>query len=416
MSVKLKVATLAAAIASLHAHGAGFQVAEQSVSGIGRANAGEAAIADNAAVISRNPAAMTRFDTAQLSGGLMIVDTNIDVTDTDRNQTAHDVAPMAAVPATYYLKPINEKWWWGIAMFSQYGVATDYPDDFLHGDLAGNTSLITVNINPNIAFKVNDKLSLGFGLSLIYGDAELDRHLGGASGAFNGKPSDKLISMAGDTWAYGWNIGALYEVSDTTRFGLHYRAETELEFEGKFTDHQGIIIDGGVKGATVTGDLNVILPATFEFSGYHDLNETWAVHYSVFWTEWSKFTELKATNSKCNFNGLQNVCFFKEEKYDDAFRYAIGATYKHSDDWTFRAGLALDEQGGKPTLSIPDSDRFWYSVGATWQYSESLSFDAGLTYLTSDDISFKESGLLGETNFSSTGDAFVSGVQLNYTF
>ncbi len=413
MSVKLKYATLALALASIQAHSAGFQVAEQSVTGIGRANAGEAAIADNAAVLSRNPAAMTRFEQAQFSSGLMIVDTAIDVTDTDQNQTAKDVAPMAAVPATYYLSPINDKWWWGIALFSQYGVETDYPDDFIHGDSAGNTSLLTVNINPSLAYKVNENLSLGVGVSLVYGKAQLDRHLGENAPFFGGSPSDKLISMEGDTWAHGWNVGALYEINEKHRFGLHYRAETTLEFDGEFTDHQGVLITGGAKGSTTSADLNAVLPANIEFSGYHDLNDKWAVHYSIFWTQWSKFKELKATSSNCT----DGVCFLKEEHYDDAFRYAIGATYQYSDSWTFRSGIALDEQGGEPTLSIPDSDRWWYSVGATWQYSESLSFDAGLTYLTSDDITFTETGISGkETNFFSSGDAFVSGLQMNYIF
>lgn len=155
---------------------AGFQVAEHSASGLGRAFSGEGAVADNASVLARNPAAMTLFDTAQFSGAVSIVDPEVNVTqtkinDSDFNQKSSDVAPLQIVPAAYYISPINEKWAWGIGMFTTYGVATDYPDDIYAGDLAGDTSLVSVNLNPNIAYRVNESLSLGAGINLVYAEA-----------------------------------------------------------------------------------------------------------------------------------------------------------------------------------------------------------------------------------------------------
>ncbi|MFA0120338.1 outer membrane protein transport protein, partial [Vibrio sp. 10N.261.48.A2] len=126
---------------------AGFQVAEHSASGLGRAFSGEGAVADNASVLARNPAAMTLFDTAQFSGAVSVVDPEVDITQNNvpgsggQSQTSKDVAPLQIVPGAYYISPINEQWAWGIGMFSNYGVATDYPDDIYAGDLAGDTSL-----------------------------------------------------------------------------------------------------------------------------------------------------------------------------------------------------------------------------------------------------------------------------------
>ena len=130
------------------AHSAGFQVAEHSASGLGRAFSGEAAVADNAAVLARNPSAMTLFDRAQFSGALTVIDPEVDVWDRTNGESAKDVAPVQFVPAAYYISPVNEKWAWGIGMFTTYGVATDYPDNIQAGDLAGDTSLISVNLNP----------------------------------------------------------------------------------------------------------------------------------------------------------------------------------------------------------------------------------------------------------------------------
>ncbi len=78
---------------------AGFQVAEHSASGLGRAFSGEGAVADNASVLARNPAAMTLFDTAQFSGAVSIVDPEVNVYDKTNDQQSNDVAPLQVVPA-----------------------------------------------------------------------------------------------------------------------------------------------------------------------------------------------------------------------------------------------------------------------------------------------------------------------------
>ncbi|MGC9552874.1 outer membrane protein transport protein, partial [Vibrio metoecus] len=190
-----------------HASAAGFQVAEHSASGLGRAFSGEAAVADNASVLARNPAAMMLFDTAQFSGALSIVDPEVNVDDLSNHQSMKDVAPMQIVPAAYYISPINDQWAWGFAMFTTYGVATDYPNEIYAGDLAGDTSLISINLNPNIAYRVNQEFSLGFGLDLVAAKAELTRHKGGLAPFLGGSPSDNLIGMTGETVGFGWNIG-----------------------------------------------------------------------------------------------------------------------------------------------------------------------------------------------------------------
>jgi len=390
---------------------AGFQVAEHSASGLGRAFSGEGAVADNASVLARNPAAMTLFDKAQFSGALTVVDPEVDVKDMTNNQTSKDVAPMQVVPGGYYIAPINDKWAWGLGMFTTYGVATDYPDDIEAGDMAGNTALVSVNLNPNIAYRLSEQWSFGAGLNLVYATAELDRHVGGLP--TGGQPSDKLISMEGQTFGYGWNVGALYEYNENNRFGFGYRSAIMLNFEGDFTDHTGNQIIQDPSKKVTTGNLDIELPDIVELSAFHQLNPQWAVHYSWQRTMWSKFTELKATSPDC----VNNECFAKEEHYQDNDRLSVGATYQANETWTWRAGFAYDEKAGEATLSIPDSDRYWYSAGVTYKYSSNVSVDAAFAYIHSKAGSFTEKNMLGnELAFESEGAAYISAIQLNYTF
>jgi long-chain fatty acid transport protein len=213
--------------AATQAYGAGFQVSEQSASGLGRAFAGDAAVADNAAVLARNPAAMMRFDRAQLSGALTLIDPDVDVKDRTNNEYAKDVAPMKVVPAGFYVSPQDGKWTWGIGLFTTYGIATDYPDDIQAGDLAGDTDLLSTNLNPAIAYQVTPELSLGAGVNLTYAKATLTRHKGALAPHLNKKnsvtsnnPSEKLLGLKGETFGYGWNLGALYEINENHRFGV----------------------------------------------------------------------------------------------------------------------------------------------------------------------------------------------------
>ncbi|MFA0026243.1 outer membrane protein transport protein, partial [Vibrio sp. 10N.261.49.A5] len=171
------------------------------------------------------------FDTAQFSGAVSIVDPEVDITQNNvpgsggQSQVSKDVAPLQIVPAAYYISPINDKWAWGIGMFSNYGVATDYPDDIYAGDLAGDTSLVSVNLNPNVAYRINDQFSVGAGANLVYAEAELNRHQGSISNITGDSASTKLISMTGETFAFGWNVGALYELNQNNRFSIAYRSE-----------------------------------------------------------------------------------------------------------------------------------------------------------------------------------------------
>ncbi len=412
--------TLLATLVSLQVGAAGYQVGEHSASGLGRAFAGEAAIADNAAVMARNPAAMTRFDTTAISGALTAIDPNIDVeylaSTPEKRQTAEDVAPLALVPAAYMLMPINNDLVVGLAMFSSYGVTTDYSSDFAVGSAAGKTSLTTFNINPNLAYKVNEHISVGGGISYIYSMAELARYQGDLHGAMGGSSySDNLVDMDGDGHGYSWNAGALIEIDENNRLGFSYRSQADIDLSGDFTDHVGSVISGT---GSSQGDLSIVLPATAEFSGYHAFGDL-ALHYSVLWTQWSEFTELRATGEGCSpgFDNVPNLCLLKEEHYEDNLRYALGATYKINRSLTVRAGAAFDEQAGQATLSIPDTDRIWYSAGLTYQLDRHLSVDLGFSYLTGKEIEFTEKDAMkDEKSFKSSGGAILSAAQINYLF
>ncbi|EDM66747.1 putative long-chain fatty acid transport protein [Moritella sp. PE36] len=423
MVVYMRINKVALAVTALLAasqvHAAGFQVSEHSASGLGRAFAGEAAIGDDAASLARNPALMATFDKAQLSVVGSYVDPDISVKGVTgyplagisaSDLDADDVAPAQVVPAMYYIQPLNEKVAVGLAIYSNYGTGTEYKDDYAGGSAAGTTHIMSVNFNPNVSYRINEQLSLGAGVSFVYATAELERNAGAGA-----TPAMQIAKMEGDGYGFGWNVGALYEVNENNRFGISYKSKVKTELEGKYTGSTS----GGVE---VDGTLDLNLPSILEISGYHKLTDKFAVSYSWQYSTWSDFGDIVAESANCDstaIGGSPGVCLEKKEDYSDSSRYSVGGEYYLSEAVTLRAGYAFDEQAGKATMSIPDTDRQWYTAGLTYKATPALSFDFAAALVAGKEITFEEElPAIGNQSVkvTSSGDAFIYSAQMNYSF
>lgn len=174
------------------ANAAAFQLAEVSTSGLGRAYAGEAAIADNASVVATNPALMSLFKTAQFSTGGVYVDSRInmngDVESSIKNfqmlaakygsASARNVVPGAFVPNLYFVAPVNDKFALGAGMNVNFGLKSEYDDSYDAGVFGGKTDLSAINLNLSGAYRVTEGLSLGLGVNAVYAKAQVERNAG----------------------------------------------------------------------------------------------------------------------------------------------------------------------------------------------------------------------------------------------
>ena len=427
---------VAVAIVSTSAWSAGFQLNEFSSSGLGRAYSGEGAIADDAGNASRNPALIMMFDRPTFSAGAIFVDPGVDITGrspTGASLNADNIAPTAWVPNLHFVAPINDQFGWGASVTSNYGLATEFGNNYAAGAYGGTTDLETLNLNLSGAYRLNNHWSFGVGFDAVYAKAKIERYAGdlgqivAGSGALPpalgqqvaGIPRDTQIAyLKGDEWGYGWNAGILYEIDKNNRYGLTYRSEVKIDFDGDYKSslpsaYNQILgnfgLPMGTDGRTTGGSLTLNLPEMWELSGYNRVAPQWAVHYSLTYTSWSQFQELKATNSK------GDTLFYKDESFRDAYRIALGTTYYMDDNWTFRTGIAFDDSpvpADKRSISIPDQDRFWLSAGATYAFNKDASIDAGISYMHGQKVTFQE----GPYEFSSEGKAWLYGMNFNYAF
>ncbi|WP_347254399.1 long-chain fatty acid transporter FadL [Leminorella grimontii] len=426
----LKKSILAIAVASLSSnlYASGFQLQESSASGLGRAFSGEGAIADNASSGNRNPASMTMFDRATFSGGAIYVQPEVEITGTSpqgNDMHANDITPNEWVPNLHFVLPINEKWALGAFATSNYGLSTHFNDEYAAGPLAGTTKLQTGNFNLSTAYRVNEHFSLGLGANAVYAKAKIRRYAGeSASGAM--QPNSTVAYLHGDEWGYGWNAGMLYEIDKDNRIGLSYRSKIDIDFKGTYKSDLNSRLNGyqpitglpwGTDGSSRSGKLTLTLPEIWELSGYHKVAPKWAMHYTLSYTSWSEFEELKAKDSD------GNVLFQKHEGFRDAYRMALGTTYYHDETWTWRAGIAFDDSAvpaSNRSISIPDQDRLWLSMGTTYNFTPDASVDVGVSYMHGQKVKISEkqnnSANSPVYHFESEGKAWLYGVNLNYTF
>jgi len=427
---------IAVAIVSTSAWSAGFQLNEFSSSGLGRAYSGEGAIADDAGNASRNPALIMMFDRPTFSAGAIFVDPGVDITGrspTGASLNSDNIAPTAWVPNLHFVAPINEQFGWGASVTSNYGLATEFNNNYTAGAYGGTTDLETLNLNLSGAYRLDNHWSFGAGFDAVYAKAKIERYAGdlGRIVAGSGRlppalarqvagiPGDTQIAyLKGDEWGFGWNAGILYEIDKNNRYGLTYRSEVKIDFDGDYKSslpsaYNQILgnfgLPMGTDGRTTGGSLTLNLPEMWELSGYNRVAPQWAVHYSLTYTSWSQFQELKATNSG------GDTLFYKDESFRDAYRIALGTTYYMDDNWTFRTGIAFDDSpvpADKRSISIPDQDRFWLSAGATYAFNKDASIDAGVSYMHGQKVTFQE----GPYEFSSEGKAWLYGMNFNYAF
>ncbi|MBB1464585.1 outer membrane protein transport protein [Vibrio sp. SG41-7] len=401
---------LVATLISTQSFAAGFQINAQSATGLGRAFAGDAVIADNASVMARNPAAMALFDSTSMSLGIEQVTSFIEVTDVtyvlgQNPEDTDDVGGTSYVPNFHLIVPVNDQFAWGVNAYSNFGTETDFPTDYSAPLFAGNTKIASYNLGVAGSYRINEQWSVGAGLDFIYGQGTFQR--GGL--VATGSETSYMNIDGADGWGLGFNLGTVYELDENNRFGLAYHYSPDFTAEDDYGQ-----------------EVSFSLPDMLEFSGYHKLEDSkWAVHYSIEYISWGEFDTVEFSNlsqgsiaddpSPTNPLG-QGSSYSSKYDWQDGWHYAIGTTYYLNSDWTLRAGYMYDTsaQDEKTSISVPDSDRHWFSFGTTYHINTQSNVDFGFTYLMSEDVDVVE----GEGTLTGTtrADAILIGLQYSRTF
>jgi long-chain fatty acid transport protein len=426
----LSVASALIALAP-RAHASAFALAEQGVSGLGNAYAGAAAAAEDASTVWWNPAGMSRLPRGKhaLFGGHVIIPS----TEFNNNgsipaalqptglSNGGDAGDTAIVPNIFFVMDLNPAWSFGLGINVPFGLATEYSSDWIGRFQGIKSEVMTLNINPSVSYKLSDRASLGFGISYQRGEIDLvtAANYAAAAGGALGPELEGLntTGLDGDTW--GFNIGALFDITPATRVGVHYRSALDYELDGttSFSNVPGPL---AANPALANGNVKLELetPATLSFSVAHRLNSQLELLGDATWTEWSRIDRLPLARTSGPLVGtptgnIDTLVF----NFDDTWRFSVGANYKWTDQWTLRAGYAFDESPvpnpETRSVRLPDNDRHWFSVGATYQMSRSSRLDMGYTFINVEDADINNTQA-GKGTVRGTYEATVNILSVSY--
>jgi len=369
---------------------------------LGESYAGAGSKADDASIEFDNPAGMVRIKKQELAVSTVAVNAHStfkatsatnrwgdDVLNTATKTTSHPLTTNY-LPAIHYVLPLNQQWYFGFGVTVPFGLETNYAKDSAARYFGTDSKIETVNINPSLAYAFNDHFSFGLGLSAQYIHADLDQMVDAASLAPS-KPStatnmDAEIDNEAHDWGFGWNAGILYQFTPNTRVGLTYRSKIHHNAKGKskvtipdsYDEMDKEVLENtyGLKDGDVSTKLD--LPETIVLSGYHDINQAWAMMASATYTRWRRFKDLTMEFT----SGLSDATI--HENFHDTMKYAIGTDYRPNSRTILRAGLAYDQSptcNKYRTIPLPDASRQWASLGLKYMFTKTFAIDLGYAYV-----------------------------------
>lgn len=412
---------------------AGFRLPEAGAKamGMGFAFTGQA---DDPSAIYFNPAGLTQLKGQNVmvggtfvreNGGEYTGTTPVDNTTAIKNETQKNLNFM--IPNMYYTKTnASTGFAYGIGIFVPFGLGQEYNDKgaSIFRNQITKIDLKTVVVNPTVAFKVNDVLSVGAGIDYMYGKAKLAK-VAVVPGV--GNIYDLGLEGTGDAW--GYNFGLLLKPSANLRVGANFRSPFTLKIKegdveirninstvafvpnpvpppAAFTAAQ---VFGGTSFDT-KGSATIGLPATFTLGVSYTMDRL-TVNADADWTFWHSYKSLPI-DIKDNRAILPDSNAPK--RWKDVVALRLGGEYRVTDPLALRAGFVFDQNPvPADTLGpeLPDADRLNYMVGAGYKIGK-VTIDGALMYIDKFDRTVSNP----QFNGTWTGNAWLAGMDVSYNF
>lgn len=393
----------------------GFGIGTQSGSGTGNAFAGGAAAADDASVAWSNPAAMTALPMGKqvtfaghvIMPSFKFTNNGSTVPGVLGTGNGGDGGDLAVIPNGFFTMSINPQLRFGFAVNVPFGLATKYDLGWQGQTIALESAIKTININSSLAYKVNDKVSIGGGVSIQKIDATLSRFTGAAA-------TGNVALQAGDT-GYGFNLGLLMQATPSTRVGVTYRSAISYNLEGSaiFSGPSAALVNGNARA-----DLKV--PESASLSVFSTISPQWEIMADLTHTGWSSVKRLDVYRTTTAPAGAAGTLLTSEVfNWKDTLRVGIGANYKVDDRTKLRFGLAFDPT---PTTDVdrsprlPDQDRTWLAFGVQYKPSKQGVLEVGYAHEFVKDAQVNSAAAAGRLIGTFKDKADILSVQYSHRF
>ena len=365
---KLAMAVLMGSSATLFA--GGFRLPDQDAFATAR---GEAfvATADNPSAIFYNPAGITQLEGQNLRGGIYGIDLDPTFRANGGDHTFHNEKKLAAVPDIFYTynkagSPVSG----GLGIYAPYGLSIKWPQDTGFRTVATKASLTYITINPAVAFKLSDHISIGGGITVNYAQEEVRQGL-----FWPTQPNDEF-RFAGEGWDVGYNLGALLQVSEKVSVGATFHSGTRIDLKGHVEDHNNAAF-GPIPtfNERTAADAEFPFPLNAAFGISYRPTPAWNLEFDADYTDWNELQTITIHQDKPSLVLPQNIPFVLD--WQSSWYYEFGGTRFFNNGWHVSAGYIFNENSVPSAHYLPtvaDLDKHFFSIGAGHK-GQRLNFD-----------------------------------------
>ncbi len=373
-------------LAATSAQAGGFAVREQSTTGLGSAFAGVAA--------GNSPSSMY-WNGATLSNtkGLVTESSyNAVLANSSLNNAADgsvDIGTLGLVSSSYLAYQVNDQLYVGLGLNAPFGFVTKADNKKFSGSAYGTQSdILTINVNPTVAYKLTPALTLSAGAQVEYVKVRLESKV--QDGLTPGVDLDILTK--GTDLAAGFTAGIMYQPSDWTSVGLGYRSSVKHTLGGTLLSSPVPALNQNITAKLDTPDMATL-------SVRQKVTDSVTLLGTVEWSNWSNMKELRLRNGATGATVPPPVDF----SWEDGWFYSVGAEMEWSDKLTLRTGVAYEESpvpDATRSVRLPDANRLWLSLGASYKWSEATDLHFGYSHLFVDDSKINQPGYVADVETS----------------
>lgn len=343
---------------------------------------GLVAEADTAESSFTAPAAMTRLDGTHLTIQTMVASSqsNFDVDESKTEVGGGDPNlgnDPVIIPSIYYVRQLNDRWHAGVSLTIPSGFGSDYGSDWAGRYNTVDFSLVYIALTPTVAYRVNDKLSLGMGVGINYTSETSEVKIRQPF-----KDGDGKIVSDMDGVGVNVTLSMLYEFTERTRAGIAWTSDSDADLEGNIKLRKldpvfdEVATELGIKNTNV--ELTNTLPQRVLAGMYHEFESGNYFTVDGMWMKFSDFSvsDIKLDGNKVNVNA--------RDIYNDLWALTVGAGFPVNELMTYKVGAMYLSQGVDDedrNFSIPLDEMWGAGVGLTYHLPEERSLDLNVTYI-----------------------------------
>jgi long-chain fatty acid transport protein len=367
------LATMALAVPQT-VFGAGFQETTQSGTAVGMVNAG-VANPDEPNSSYYNPAAMSYRDGLQTYVGASLIYPTIEYSPfpgENGDTTTDNVKTVHPLPNFHLGYAITDDLSAGVGLTAPYGLAVDWPSNWRGREVNEFVEIATVNLNPNLSYKIGDTgLSVAGGASIVYSWVELERDVG------LGEDQFVQSQLGGDGWGFGGVAALMYRPTENLTLGAQYRSRFNVEytdakvhFEGEEnTPFYSTFRDN-------PGSAEITFPDAINAGIGYQWNDFF-LQFEAGYTVWDTFDVI---NVEIDTGGDEQALsnFELEQNWENAWAFRLGGQYDVTPQIPVRLGVAYDRTpvpDETVNATLPDNHRIAGSVGAGYKFSQDWRID-----------------------------------------